>query len=64
MNSNTPTVSLVKTFQPNESPIFSVIFTTEKSAIAELSMDEAKQLHELLGEVLEEANSNTNIINS
>lgn len=41
MNSNTPSVSLVKTFQPNESPIFSVIFTTEKSAIAELSMDEA-----------------------
>lgn len=64
MNSNTPTVSLVKTFQPNESPVFSVIFTTEKSDIIELSMDEAKQLHELLGEVLEEANSNTNTINS
>lgn len=59
MSANTPTVSLVKTFQPNEAPIFSIIFTTEKSDITELSMDEAKQLHELLGEVLEEANTNT-----
>lgn len=59
MSANTPTVSLVKTFQPNESPVFSVIFTTENSDITELSMDEAKQLHELLGEVLEEANTNT-----
>lgn len=59
MSANTPTVSLVKTFQPNEAPIFYVIFTTEKTDIIELSMDEAKQLHDLLGEVLEEANANT-----
>lgn len=55
MSAASPSVSLVKTYEPDSTPALSILVSAGESDLTEMPIDDAAKLYQMLGMVLREA---------